>query len=284
MTDYLARLFYLGDRYHGSQYQPGIETVQGKLIDALNKWSGETHSPQTIQLSGRTDRGVHSLGQLVTVSTNAQIKVDPINKLLPEDIQLWASAKAPVDFKPRYSVLMRHYRYYLPESWKTLDYSLVKKAINMLIGTKDYNYLSKPDSDRNTMTTILNISLHASNGILWLDIIGTRFLWKLVRKIITLLSDVGSGIIRIDEIDDILTGKVSIPSGFRPAPPENLVLVESVIPLKLKTSKYAIRRIMINLKERLEHHNRSSRTMRNVIDLFSEPMMTFRLSTKKRTP
>ena len=132
--------------------------------------------------------------------------------------------------------------------------------------------------------TILNISFHVSNGIHWLDIIGTRFLWKLIRKIISLLSDVGSGIIRIDEIYDILAGNVSIPSGFRPAPPENLVLVESVIPQRLKTSKYAVRRIMIHLKERFEHHNRSSRTMQNVIDLFSEPMTTFRPSTRKRTP
>jgi tRNA pseudouridine38-40 synthase len=284
MTDYLARLFYLGDRYYGSQYQPGIDTVQGKLIDALHNWSGETHSPQTIQLSGRTDRGVHSIGQLVMVSTSKQIDVERINKFLPEDIQLWASAKAPVDFKPRYSVLMRHYRYYLPDSWETVDHTSVKKAINILTGSNDYNHLSKPDSGRNTMTTILNISLQVTNGMFWLDILGTRFLWKLVRKIITLLSDVGSGEIRINEINDILTGHVSIPSGIRPAPPENLVLVESVIPLRMKTSKYAVRRIMAHLKERFEHHNRSMRTLCNVIDFFSEPRMTSRPSTKKQTP
>ncbi len=284
MTDYLARLFYLGDRYHGSQYQPGIDTVQGKLIDALASWSGETHSPQTIQLSGRTDRGVHSLGQLVMVSTSKRIDVDKINRHLPEDIQLWASAKAPVDFKPRYSVLMRHYRYYLPKSWEFINRTAVKNAINLLIGSNDYNHLSKPDNSRNTMTTILNISLQDTNGRFWLDIIGTRFLWKLVRKVVTLLSDVGSGEIRFDEINDILTGRVSIPSGIMPAPPENLVLLESVVPLRLKTNKYAIRRISAHLKERFEHHNRSIRTLDNVIDFFSGPGMTPRHSTKKQNP
>ena len=98
MTDYLARLFYLGDLYYGSQYQLGFDTVQGKLIDAFNSWTGETHSPQTVQLSGRTDLGVHSIGQLVMVTTSKRIDVDKINKHLPEDIQLWASVKAPVDF------------------------------------------------------------------------------------------------------------------------------------------------------------------------------------------
>ena len=56
MTDHLARLFYLGDYYYGSQVQPGLKTVQGELIDAVQTWSNEPHSKQTVQLSGRTDR------------------------------------------------------------------------------------------------------------------------------------------------------------------------------------------------------------------------------------
>ncbi len=284
MTDYLARLFYLGDLYYGSQYQLGLDTVQGKLIEAFNSWTGETHSPQTVQFSGRTDRGVHSIGQLVMVTTNKRIEVDKINKHLPEDIQLWASAKAPIDFKPRYSVLMRHYRYYLTEFWKDVDSTLVKKAINMLIGSNDFNHLSKPDAGRNTITTILNISLQDTHEVFFLDFFGTRFLWKLVRKIVTLLTDVGIGKIGLDVINDILTGRIKIPSGIQPAPPENLILIETAIPLKLKTSKYAIRRIMTHLSERFEYHKHSTRTLSNVIDFFSEPKLTFRPSTKRRTP
>jgi tRNA pseudouridine38-40 synthase len=217
------------------------------------------------------------------VSTDKQFDVDKINKHLPEDIQLWASARAPEDFKPRYSVLMRHYRYYLSPSWKQIDYMSVKKAINILIGSNDYNHLSKPDNGRNTTTTVLNIAFQDFNDVLWLDIIGTRFLWKLVRKIVTLLSDVGSGEIRINDLNNILTGQVSIPSGIRPAPPENLILMESVVPQRFKISKYAIRRIMAHIKERFEHHDRSMRTLGNLIAFF-EPRMTFRPSTKKQTP
>ncbi|MFW9767640.1 MAG: tRNA pseudouridine(38-40) synthase TruA [Candidatus Thorarchaeota archaeon] len=283
MTEYLARLFYLGDRYHGSQYQPGMDTVQGKLIDAISNWSKETHTPQTIRLSGRTDRGVHSIGQLVMVRTSEEIDVDKINKHLPEDIKLWASVEAPIDFKPRYSVLMRHYRYYLPNSWEALNLSAVKDAINLLIGSNDFNHLSKPDDGRNTTTTILNMSLQQSENGFWLDIFGTRFLWKLVRKIITLLLDVGSGEIGSDEIESILTGRATIPSGIRPAPPENLVLVESIVPLKFRTSRYAIRKIIVILKERFDYYDRSMRTLENVITFFSEPIMTSQPSTKKQT-
>lgn len=283
MPDYLARLFYLGDIYYGSQYQPGFDTVQGRLIDAIEIWSGETHSPQTVQLSGRTDRGVHSIGQLVMVTTNKQIDVDKINKHLPDDIQLWASAKAPIDFKPRYSVLMRHYRYYLTESWEAVDSRLVKEAINILIGSNDFNQLSKPDAGRSTTTTILNISLHKSNDAIFMDIYGTRFLWKLVRKIVTLLTAVGVREIPVNEINNIISGLIKLPSGIRPAPPENLILVETVVPLNLKTSPYAIRRITRHLKERFDYHRRSTKTLSNVIDFFSGPTMTFQPSTKQRS-
>ena len=112
MSNHLARVFYLGGRYHGSQYQPGLNTVQGELIKALTEWSGEDHSTQTVQLAGRTDRGVHSIGQLVMINTEEQFSIDKINRHLPDDILLWASTKAPPGFAPRYDVLMRHYRYY----------------------------------------------------------------------------------------------------------------------------------------------------------------------------
>ena len=282
MPEYLSRLFYLGGRYYGSQYQPGFVTVQGELIGALTKWSGEHHSTQTVQLSGRTDRGVHSIGQLVMITTEKQFNIDKINRHLPDDIILWASTKAPPNFVPRYDVLMRHYRYYLDKSWANLNLEVVKKTAALLIGSNDFSQLAKPDAGRNTITTILNISIHDYNGTYFLDIFGTRFLWKLVRKIVTLLTEIGNEGIKPGVINDILSGQKAIPSGIQPAPPENLVLVETIVPFKMKTSKYAIRMIRKQLSEQLEQFRRSIRTVDNVIDYFSEPRMTSRHSTKSR--
>ena len=282
MANYLSRLFYLGDRYHGSQYQPGYSTVQGELIEALSKWSGEHHSTQTVQLSGRTDRGVHSIGQLVMITTDEQFNVDKINRYLPDDIILWASAAAPLNFVPRYDVLMRHYRYYLNKSWANLNLELVKKATDLLIGSNDFNQLAKPDAGRNSITTILNISIHECNDTYSLDIFGTRFLWKLVRKMVTLLTDIGTGKIKPEMIHKILSGQKVLASGIQPAPPENLVLVETIVPIKMKTSKYAIRIISNQLNDQLEQYRRSIRTIHKVIDYFSEPMMTSQHSTKLR--
>jgi tRNA pseudouridine38-40 synthase len=282
MSNYLSRLFYLGGRYYGSQYQPSFVTVQGELIEALTNWSGEHHSTQTVQLSGRTDRGVHSIGQLVNITTEKQFSIDKINRHLPDDIILWASTKAPPNFVPRYDVLMRHYRYYLDSSWANLNLEVVKKAAVLLIGSNDFSQLSKPDADRNTLTTILNISIHDYNDTYFLDIFGTRFLWKLVRKIVTLLTEIGTERIKLEVINEILSGQKILPSGIQPAPPENLVLVETIVPFKMKTSKYAIRMIWKQLSEHLEQFRRSVRTVNNIIDYFSEARMTSQHSTKLR--
>ncbi len=282
MSDYLSRLFYLGGRYYGSQYQPGFNTVQGELIEALTKWSGEHHSTQTVQLSGRTDRGVHSIGQIVMITTEKQFSIEKINRHLPDDIILWASTKAPTNFVPRYDVLMRHYRYYLDKSWANLNLEVVKKAAALLIGSNNFSQLAKPDAGRNTLTTILNMSLHDYNNTYFLDIFGTRFLWKLVRKIVTLLAEIGTGRIKPEVIYNILSGQKVLPSGIQPAPPENLVLVETIVPFKMKTSKYALRMIRKQLSERLEQFRRSIRTVDNIIDYFSEPRMISQHSTKSR--
>jgi tRNA pseudouridine38-40 synthase len=282
MSNYLARLFYLGGRYYGSQYQPGFVTIQGELIEAITKWSGEHHSTQTVQLSGRTDRGVHSIGQLVMITTKRQFSVEEINRHLPDDIILWASTKAPPNFIPRYDVLMRHYRYYLDKSWANLNLEIVKKAAVLLIGSNNFSQLSKPDAGRNTLTTILNISLHDDNETYFLDIFGTRFLWKLVRKTVTLLTEIGTERIKLDTINNILSGQKRLPSGIQPAPPENLVLVETIVPFKMKTSKYAVRMIRKQLSEQLEQFRRSIRTVDKVIDYFSEPRMTSQHLTKSR--
>ncbi|MHA1964365.1 MAG: tRNA pseudouridine(38-40) synthase TruA [Candidatus Thorarchaeota archaeon] len=282
MSNYLARLFYLGGRYHGSQYQPDLVTVQGEMIKALTNWSGEHHSTQTVQLSGRTDRGVHSIGQLVMITTEEQLSIDKINRHLPDDIVLWASTKAPPNFVPRYDVLMRHYRYYLDTSWANLNLEITKKAAALLVGSNDFSQLAKPDAGRNTTTTILNISIHDYNNTYFLDIFGTRFLWKLVRKIVTLLTEIGTERIKLEAINDILSGQKVLPSGIQPAPPENLVLLETIVPFKMKTSKYAIRMIQKQLTEQLEQYRRSIRTVNNVIDYFSESRMTSQHSTKLR--
>jgi tRNA pseudouridine38-40 synthase len=285
MADYLARLFYLGDYYYGSQLQPGLKTVQGELIEAMNTWSKEEHSKLTVQLSGRTDRGVHSFGQLVLLSTNKQLNIDQINKHLPEDIILWAKTKAPEGFRPRSSALMRHYRYYLDSLWKNIDQNQVKKSISLLIGSKDFNMLSKPDERKNTITTILNISIGEDTGIPFLDVFGTSFLWKFVRKTVTLLTEIGLHHMEPEVILEVLQGiKKRNPGGIEPAAPENLVLVETIVPFSFIPSKYGLKLIQKLVNDRLDFLRRSENTLTGFISFLSSSAMPHRHLTKSRKP
>jgi tRNA pseudouridine38-40 synthase len=270
VTDYLARLFYLGDRYHGSQYQPSVQTVQGELIDAITQWSGENHSSKSVHFSGRTDKGVHSLGQVVLLSTEKEINLERINKHLPDDIILWAHAKSPAGFQPRFSALLRHYRYYLSDSWSDIDRLLLRPAMEQLVGSNDFALMAKPDGDRNTMTTILNLALVETPGRSYLDIFGTSFLWKFVRKVVTLLHDIGTGKIDPVVVAAILAGNaLLIRSGIKPAPPEALILVETVVPLRFRTSKYALKNIKTLLEGRMQSLKNTAMALEDMVTLFS---------------
>jgi tRNA pseudouridine38-40 synthase len=285
MTDYLARLFYFGDHYHGSQMQPGLITVQGELIKAVSEWSKETHSSRSVQLSGRTDRGVHSFGQLVMISTDKHFSLEKINKYLPEDIVLWAWAEAPEGFKPRSSALMRHYRYFLDESWNRLNQASIREAISLLVGSNDFLYLSKPDERRNTVTTVLNVSMGEASGIKYLDFYGTSFLWKFVRKVVTLLAEIGMNNVKPETILEVLDGnKKTVRGGIQPAPPENLVLMETIVPFQFITSKYALRKIQKLLITRHDFLRRSIFTLLGLTAYFASSMMPYQHSTNSHNP
>lgn len=270
MTDYLARLFYLGDRYYGSQYQPEKITVQGELIKAVSEWSGEEHSSRSVRISGRTDKGVHSLGQVVLLSTKSRLNLDILNKYLPDDIILWACIEAPPDFQPRFSALMRHYRYYLDETWENVNPKRVRSAIDQLIGTHNFELISKPDGDRSTMTTILNMAVVQTDTARYLEVFGTSFLWKFVRKAVTLLQQVGLSQLDSDSVSTILQGsKTPIPGGIAPAPPERLVLIETIVPLRFVVSRYALREVRMLLEKRVKVLRSSLETLKDSISLFS---------------
>ncbi len=264
MINYIARLFYLGASYHGSQWQPNVRTIQGELIDALNSWSGQEYNTESVILSGRTDKGVNSIGQVVRFDSREPLNLDKVNAYLPEDIVLWAHSEVPVAFNPRYDILSRHYRYYLNNANFSMDLERIKKGANLLIGTHNYALLSKPDTGRNTRTTILNVSVRSTNDTLVFDFFGVRFLWKLVRKSVTLLKWIGLNLYSPSIISDLLTSKERIPGGIDPALPEGLVLVEAIVPIRMKPSMNALKLIRKVVNSNLGYFRRSTAMLEGI--------------------
>lgn len=246
----------MGGNYHGSQWQPNVRTIQGELIDAFTKWSGNQYSMDMIVFSGRTDKGVNSLGQLIYLACEKPLNLDKINSYLPDDIILWAYAETSPRFNPRYDILSRHYRYYLSTIGTNLHLERIRKAASYLIGTHDYRFLSKPDNGRNTIATLLGLSVIPQESKLVIDVYGISFLWKLVRKIVTLLVLIGAGHHPPEIVHKLLEGGEVVPGGIEPAPSEGLVLIEAIVPYRFKSSKNAIARIRKKIAKEKNHHGR----------------------------
>ena len=145
---------YNGAAYHGWQRQEGQPTVQGELESALKSILGCT-PPLTV--AGRTDAGVHALGQVVNFKTSSSIEdwkfCRAINNFLPKDISVHRSRQVSSDFNARFDSVSKRYRYRVYEgpqpaalehqrAWwmrHTLDLKLMQEATSLLVGTHDFN-------------------------------------------------------------------------------------------------------------------------------------------------
>ena len=112
MPHFKLTLAYDGTPYHGWQIQPGLVTVQGTLADAIHRITRESVLPQG---SGRTDTGVHALGQVASVSISAPIPADrlhrALNHCLPNSIRVLSAEKVPTSFHARHSAISKIYEY-----------------------------------------------------------------------------------------------------------------------------------------------------------------------------
>jgi tRNA pseudouridine38-40 synthase len=210
------------------------------------------------------------------IETDKPIDVNQINEYLPGDIVLWATTDAVAGFRPRYNVLMRHYRYYMHFHKPDIDLISMRKATEFLIGSHDFSHLSKPDGDRETTTTILSIHFQTHQNTLVIDVFGTNFLWKLVRKMVTLLLDIGTKKYDYTIARDLIEHRRRIRGGITPASPEGLVLIEAVVPFIFEPSKYAIRRIRKEIAERSDFMTRMSVSLTSLAsDFFSDRRFPF---------
>lgn len=212
---------YLGDRFHGSQVQPDVRTVEGVFIDTCRQL-GLFDDPREAGFlaAGRTDRGVHARSNVFSFDTEQpQRAIDVLNRKLPADT--WCNGYAFVEdgFNPRHAALTRTYRYFFPD--EGLDLTSMQSASVKFRGVHDFTMFSRT-SERSTIREILDISLFRENGFIVFEVTGKSFLWNMVRRMATVLYDIGRGVCNDETIDLLLSGDAIA----RPAtaPPEGLVL------------------------------------------------------------
>ena len=227
---------YDGTDFSGWQYQPDARTVQGDIEEALKKL---TNRAVRIIGAGRTDQGVHALGQVANFHTDThltayQIK-QGINSLTKNDVYIKRVDAVGDDFHSRFSAKEKRYRYQILSepspmrmrySWFTkykLDVSRMRKVIPYLQGEHDFKNLCAQEEAGNTLCTITGMSLTADAGQSIIEFRGNRFLRKMIRGIVGFMHDVGRGRFTPENIHDVFEGKIS---DLYFAPPHGLCLVE----------------------------------------------------------
>ena len=237
---------YDGAGYSGFQYQKNAPTVQEQIENTIESL---TAKPVRIKVAGRTDSGVHALGQVVAFDTNApyppETVRDALNARLPDDIAVRSVYRVRPDFDPRRDAVSRLYRYSLLVSgvrspiasrWShrvrgPLDLESMTKAAALMEGVHDFVNFAGPMSDpaASAVRRIHHVKLERESDFIRLEVRGNAFLPHQVRRMVGSLVDVGRGKLSIEQICLQIAGDADAPTA-RSVPPHGLCLVQVEYP------------------------------------------------------
>jgi tRNA pseudouridine38-40 synthase len=251
-------LSYDGTAFHGWQVQPGRPTVQGTLAAALEKMTGERVLPQG---SGRTDAGVHALGQVASFALEAEIPAEnllrALNRSLPQSVRVQQVDEVGEGFHARHSAVRKSYEYRIferrvdaldqericppfiaPYVWDCrwmLQAEGMQAEAAMLCGMHDFTSFGASDPDLgqredgvtgpNPVKTIFRSEVRREEGLLRYRVTGSGFLHHMVRNIVGTLVEVGRGALQAEEMARILAARDRTAAGPT-APAQGLFLVE----------------------------------------------------------
>jgi tRNA pseudouridine38-40 synthase len=208
MPRYKLTIEYAGTRYSGWQIQPNARTVQGELERALRTVAArgrlETYG------SGRTDAGVHALAQIAHVDVASPLPTDTLvvrtNAALPHDINVLAAERVPPRFHARHSAVARSYLYQIarrrtafakPFVWwirEPLDVDRMRDGASRLVGLADFRGFTDADPDEQSTKVLIDaITIAPAGDLLLIRVVGSHFLWRMVRRLVGVLVHVGRG-------------------------------------------------------------------------------------------
>ena len=237
-------LAYDGTDYAGWAIQPGLRTIEGEVLKALRVVFGDL--PEGLRVGGRTDAGVHALGQVFHLDLDeTQTKrvshrlVGKLNAVLDDDIRVSSFEPAPEGFHARYSATKRSYRYRILDSneqdplsaryhlwhYSRLDEKLMQEASKQLLGLHDFASFCRRRAGATTIREMKKIEVSRQGNLVQIDLEADAFCHTQVRSIVGALMKVGSGKMTETRLGEILEAKRRL-NEFKVVGPEGLTLMQ----------------------------------------------------------
>ena len=238
MPRFRLTIEYAGTRYRGWQVQANARTVQGELLGALRGISGR--SDLELQGAGRTDAGVHALQQIAHLELRTELSPEKLrqalNDALPSDINVLALASAPHRFHARHDAVARSYLYQIarrrtafakPFVWwvkDELEAGRMQAAAARFVGMKDFGSFSAEDREgASTKVLVEDVRVGEQDDLILVRVLGSHFIWKMVRRMVGVLVEVGRGSLQPQHVERFLSDRSGIPAELT-APPSGLFL------------------------------------------------------------
>jgi tRNA pseudouridine38-40 synthase len=201
---------YAGTRYSGWQIQKNAKTIQGEIDRAVRTATGRKDFE--LYGSGRTDAGVHAIAQVAHLDVSTGVPAETLrqrlNDDLPADINILAADPVPHRFHARHDAVARRYLYQVarrrtafskPYVWwvkEALDLERMRTAATAFVGMRDFkSFAVEDDEDGGKSTRVLleRVDIVEDGSLVLVVIEGSHFLWKMVRRIVGVLVEVGRG-------------------------------------------------------------------------------------------
>ena len=201
---------YHGAKFHGSQIQPDVRTVQGELKQAIERLGWWTES--CLEMSSRTDSGVSVRMNLATISLPTDIAnvidesslVSALNDHLPEDLVVWKACRVPEGTRSRIAENRLYiYRLEMIPGWPyEVEYERFSNACNLFVGQHDFTNFCRLDSGRSPIRNIESCQpwQDSSGRIVGFTVVAESFLWNQIRRMASSLHKFAKKDIELDEI------------------------------------------------------------------------------------
>lgn len=238
---YLINFSYDGTYYSGFQKQKGLNTIQGKMEEALTKINNGNYT--TITATGRTDKGVHAICQYghadIDVEINEKKLKRALNSNLPADIHVIETKEVPQNFHARYFVKSKTYKYiintgeynplernYVFQYNHQLNTDNMKQGLEYFKGTHDFRaFVTDNKNKDNCVRTIESATLQEDGKKIIITFTGNGFLRYQVRNMIGILIKIGENKLNPQELSNIIASADRTKAG-KTAPSEGLYLLD----------------------------------------------------------